>query len=720
MLIDQRALIDKGIKLIYNNLQGGNMAFKCKIGLHSWNGCKCSECGKIRDEQHDWSKDCKCNLCGQVQHRWDKESEPCMRCGKVIEIATLLELQSINDDLKGHYKLIADIDASETKNWNFGKGFIPITLFWGILNGNNHTIKNLYIHRPEENSSGLFAMLYGEVINLELTDININCKVASGGISAHSKGKISRCKVSGSITGEGAAGGLVGWSTKSTIISSQSSAKVVGQQNVGGLVGRNDDSKISLCKAYCVVTGKLDIGGLIGLNIGSYVSECIAECDISGEMNVGGLVGRNNVAFIHSCLSNSHVEGKKNIGGLIGFNGGSETKNNEKSEISCCCASGFVTGGEVVGGFIGCYMGFDPSQKLLDSVSTIKKCLSSCNVVGGKSVGSFVGMNFENSNIYECLATGSATCANIQKGFAAINSGIIKESYWVCSAKELTTISDSSIANGIGILFSEIKKRETFISWDFQNTWHIEENGSYPTLQCLTTLNLKKETINNDKLPSEVIHNNTKWGFSISYPTTWSIIRDEHSENTWIHPIVLGKVENGKTIAVCILSIGKLAEIGTTDQYISQAESQLANSFKDFSLISGTEKTINNLKTAWMHYTYSENEKKLSEYNITFFFGKNKTLSFLPIGVQVPFQIICFTDYALFHDFQSEFLAIIHSLSFPNNRFWLSQVSLFGNSNLICDSCKNSVNGNNSSLLINLLENDFRVICNDCHKYEKP
>ena len=62
------------------------MAFKCKIGLHSWNGCICSDCGKTRDEQHDWSKDCeKCSKCGKTrynQHDYSKDCEQCSRCGK--------------------------------------------------------------------------------------------------------------------------------------------------------------------------------------------------------------------------------------------------------------------------------------------------------------------------------------------------------------------------------------------------------------------------------------------------------------------------------------------------------------------------------------------------------------------------------------------------------------------------------------------------------------
>ena len=41
------------------------MSFKCKIGFHDWNVCKCSACGKVRKQQHDWSVDFeKCSICG--------------------------------------------------------------------------------------------------------------------------------------------------------------------------------------------------------------------------------------------------------------------------------------------------------------------------------------------------------------------------------------------------------------------------------------------------------------------------------------------------------------------------------------------------------------------------------------------------------------------------------------------------------------------------------
>jgi uncharacterized protein (TIGR02145 family) len=66
------------------------MSFKCNVGLHSWNGCKCSECGKIRDSEHDTLADCgKCSRCGtefhEDQHDWSEDCNKCTRCGKTHE-----------------------------------------------------------------------------------------------------------------------------------------------------------------------------------------------------------------------------------------------------------------------------------------------------------------------------------------------------------------------------------------------------------------------------------------------------------------------------------------------------------------------------------------------------------------------------------------------------------------------------------------------------------
>jgi len=61
------------------------MALLCSIGFHSWDGCKCSTCGKTRDEGHDLSEDCEtCAKCGKNsggKHDWGP-GDKCARCGK--------------------------------------------------------------------------------------------------------------------------------------------------------------------------------------------------------------------------------------------------------------------------------------------------------------------------------------------------------------------------------------------------------------------------------------------------------------------------------------------------------------------------------------------------------------------------------------------------------------------------------------------------------------
>ena len=77
------------------------MGISCMFGFHNWDGCKCPECGKVRDEEHDWSKDCekctkcgkerqgahnwdgcKCTKCRKDSHDWADDCEKCSKCGE--------------------------------------------------------------------------------------------------------------------------------------------------------------------------------------------------------------------------------------------------------------------------------------------------------------------------------------------------------------------------------------------------------------------------------------------------------------------------------------------------------------------------------------------------------------------------------------------------------------------------------------------------------------
>ena len=56
------------------------MAISCLFG-HKWNGCKCSRCGKTRDESHAW-KGCTCTICGKTRdegHVWKPTKNACVQ-----------------------------------------------------------------------------------------------------------------------------------------------------------------------------------------------------------------------------------------------------------------------------------------------------------------------------------------------------------------------------------------------------------------------------------------------------------------------------------------------------------------------------------------------------------------------------------------------------------------------------------------------------------------
>lgn len=64
---------------------------KTRPNTHKWNGCKCTSCSKTRDNGHDWSKNCeKCSICGKTRdkgHDWSKDCEKCATCGNTSENA---------------------------------------------------------------------------------------------------------------------------------------------------------------------------------------------------------------------------------------------------------------------------------------------------------------------------------------------------------------------------------------------------------------------------------------------------------------------------------------------------------------------------------------------------------------------------------------------------------------------------------------------------------
>ena len=469
---------------------------------HLWQGCKCSACGKTRNEQHNWAKDCeKCSVCGQTRlsahywgkdceqcsrcratrteaHDWTKDCEQCSRCdtkrsnahawdgckckscGKtrdeghessidhetrlrcdgMIEIATLADLQSINNDLAGNYRVTADIDAFETQNWNGGRGFAPIGSgaepFAGILDGNGHVIQNLYIHRGEENNIGLFGIISssGEVRNLRLAEVRVS-----------------------------------------------------GDTNIGGLAGGNDGN-ITECHASGHVSGNIDVGGLVGVHRKGNIIACHNSCEVRGERCVGGLVGLDT-GNITKCEASGSVTGTESVGGLVG-------QVAMTGNINLCQAFGAVSGNEVVGGLVG--------QVMLLRHS-VHACQAFGTVSGSVSVGGLVGVNLE-SEIIECLASGKVSGKVYVGGLVGTNNGTTIKSFWNIQV----TGQRASPGGGEGRTTSEMKQRATFIGWDFEKIWQIDEGKSYPALRCFASNNQEKTADGDSGVSSKAIPSQMK------------------------------------------------------------------------------------------------------------------------------------------------------------------------------------------------------------------
>ena len=263
------------------------------------------------------------------------------------EIATLENLYWIaaSDDVvpdpsrlvrwSSHYIQIVDIDASDTRNWFNGQGWYPIgnaysRIFNGRYNGENHSIRGLYINRPGIDNVGLFGYVLfssSHIKNLKLIEADITGGYHVGGIVGqilHSH--VTNCYVEGYVNGIAWTGLVVGFARGHSFITNSYSSGYVNMsiqgssQIAGGLVGQIiDETIMANCFSHADVVGEDIVGGLVGSIVGnSTLSNSYAMGSVSGNDMVGGLIGSGGNVTISNCYSTGLVNGSIRVGGLIG------------------------------------------------------------------------------------------------------------------------------------------------------------------------------------------------------------------------------------------------------------------------------------------------------------------------------------------------------------------------------------------------------------------
>ena len=215
--------------------------------------------------------------------------------------------------------------------WTAGEGWRPIGDSWhsfaATFNGNGHAVSNLYITpttQDDSSSFGLFGSVGASGVIRETGLLNVNVAGGDfvGPLAGANQGTVSHSYSTGSVSGYGCVGGLVGSNDFGVITSSYATGSVLGgRKYLGGLAGCNNGGTIIASYATGSVSGDTEVGGLVGNNYGSVIAS-YATGSVRGQEYVGGLVGYNDDGSINASYSVSEVTGGGYIGGLAGGNGG--------------------------------------------------------------------------------------------------------------------------------------------------------------------------------------------------------------------------------------------------------------------------------------------------------------------------------------------------------------------------------------------------------------
>ena len=252
--------------------------------------------------------------------------------------------------------LTADIDLT-------GKDWTPIgtdydNSYKGTFDGGGHTITGLTVTTYDK-YAGLFGWLNsaGTVKNVVMEGVQITNNHSSGfagGVVGNSWGTIENCSVSGSVSSNSTAGGVVGYQSDGAITGCNSSATVKGMVRAGGVAGATN-SGASL--TGCYATGSVSVennttsaayaGGVVGSNgESSTLTACYATGSVtgsgSGTIYTGGVTGSNDLGTLTACY-----HAKWTVSGPGGATGGVAGRNFKD----------FMFGGGII---TACYWGSNP------------------------------------------------------------------------------------------------------------------------------------------------------------------------------------------------------------------------------------------------------------------------------------------------------------------------------------------------------------------------
>lgn len=198
-----------------------------------------------------------------------------------VLIHTAQELDSMRDNLKGHYALVADIDLSSIAGWTpIGDERFP---FEGSLDGRGHIIKGLNVQQKNAGCTGLFGKTQNAFIRRVV---------------------LKEPAILASHAAYGGTGSLIGWQAgglteNCAIIGGSIYADVGYDSGIGGLVGISQAGMVRGCFASPWIRmatsnsfdkGENLAGGMVGMNSG-YITLCGFAGELHGNCLAAGIAG---------------------------------------------------------------------------------------------------------------------------------------------------------------------------------------------------------------------------------------------------------------------------------------------------------------------------------------------------------------------------------------------------------------------------------------------
>jgi hypothetical protein len=337
------------------------------------------------------------------------------------QITHCAELQNISRYLEAHFELLNDINCA---NFDYGdnKGFMPLGVVGYPFTGTleGHDFTILNLYIDRKDQDQVGLFGY-----MALESAVQNLRV-----------------VSAVIMGGNNTGGIVGYATSATGVGALSNlyfeGEVSGNTYVGGLAGHSSYKPIinSHVNATVIATGD-NVGGLAGNIYHAQISHSSAAGKVSTTdpmgSHVGGLVGHlaGSYPLFEKNFANNSVLGYQNVGGLIG--------KALYANISDSYTQGDVHAYQVVGGLIGNHI-----------FGIVMNSYAATRVIGTRDVGGLIGLA----------------------------EGTVINSYW-----DVIISGQSDSAGGTPKNTTEMFLTDTYVNWDFDNIWNIDEGWSYPYLQ---------------------------------------------------------------------------------------------------------------------------------------------------------------------------------------------------------------------------------------------